>query len=462
MSKLKAHRKTIFSGYVASGLFSSKQFHKVGARFSILLALLCGCDKGSMAGLADFQKPACASELGCMGEEELLVTHAPLSFDTHGGMQTVSIHLLGDWQIEPVSYAWMTAARTDASTLTVTVDTNYSGVAREGEIILQELAGNKKGAVPIAQAFDNALFLGATTEMGRRLVYNSDGLVSAVTADKQYALHERVLVLEISYNGDVNGENQPVSLFLADVTLEGGTTLRMTTAHDEDSSIKRTDAETTDIQTVREQLAAMQNKRSSQLDVLAGVNADFFEIGKSNLLRGVMYREGLCLKDTFVDTSRRVFALTKDGKAHILQQPQYNAMDKSHLWEAVSGFALLLSDGKMVAGHSKDIPPRTAVGVSREGNRVFLLVVDGALVNNKDKEEHSVGATYFMLAKMLLAMGAHEALNLDGGGSSTFAVKKSTDMPSTADSFETRNRPSGGAERAVANGIAIVQLKNEE
>lgn len=58
--------------------------------------------------------------------------------------------------------------------------------------------------------------------------------------------------------------------------------------------------------------------------------------------------------------------------------------------------------------------PRTALGYTRDG-RLLLLVVDG-------RSDASAGATLGELARELQARGAHEALNLDGGGSTTLVV----------------------------------------
>ncbi|MBQ0989537.1 phosphodiester glycosidase family protein [Micromonospora sp. PSH03] len=48
------------------------------------------------------------------------------------------------------------------------------------------------------------------------------------------------------------------------------------------------------------------------------------------------------------------------------------------------------------------------------------------------------------------SFGADAAVNLDGGGSSTVAVREPGQTAATA-----RNSPSDGTERLVANGIGI-------
>jgi exopolysaccharide biosynthesis protein len=54
------------------------------------------------------------------------------------------------------------------------------------------------------------------------------------------------------------------------------------------------------------------------------------------------------------------------------------------------------------------------------------------------------------LAGVFQSLGARDALNLDGGGSSTFVLRDSSGV------FRIQNRPSDKVERPVANIIAIL------
>lgn len=80
--------------------------------------------------------------------------------------------------------------------------------------------------------------------------------------------------------------------------------------------------------------------------------------------------------------------------------------------------------------------PRTAIGRNRDG-QVWLVAVDG-------RQEISDGATLDELARIMQRLGCVDALNLDGGGSTTMNVLGLT-----------VNRPSDGKERPVANGIVL-------
>jgi Phosphodiester glycosidase len=110
---------------------------------------------------------------------------------------------------------------------------------------------------------------------------------------------------------------------------------------------------------------------------------------------------------------------------------------------AITGNVILLHGGSVVAPRSER-QPRTALGISADGTRVWLVTVDG-------RSDKSVGMTYVRLAKLLKSLGAKYALNLDGGGSTTMVAR----MPGD-DAVSVRNTPSDGAQRPVPNGIGFV------
>lgn len=81
--------------------------------------------------------------------------------------------------------------------------------------------------------------------------------------------------------------------------------------------------------------------------------------------------------------------------------------------------------------------PRTAIGALPDG-RLVIVVNDGR------QPGHSVGFTPRELADFMVGLGCIDALNLDGGGSTSLAVDGMLG-----------NRPSGGAQRAVGSAILI-------
>lgn len=116
---------------------------------------------------------------------------------------------------------------------------------------------------------------------------------------------------------------------------------------------------------------------------------------------------------------------------------------------AVGGRPELLDAGRRVGdllvssvpGFAASRHPRTAVAYDGRTARLWLVVVDGR------QPPHSVGMTLPELAALLEALGATDALNLDGGGSSVMVV-----------GARPWNRPADtGGERPVANALALVR-----
>lgn len=110
---------------------------------------------------------------------------------------------------------------------------------------------------------------------------------------------------------------------------------------------------------------------------------------------------------------------------------------------AVSGRQVLVEDGQTVPHADQTRHPRTAVGFSESGATMYVVTFDG-------RQAASGGYTLDEVAAELQAMGAHDALNLDGGGSSTLLAR----APGT-DELVTVNSPSDGVERPVGNGLAL-------
>lgn len=117
---------------------------------------------------------------------------------------------------------------------------------------------------------------------------------------------------------------------------------------------------------------------------------------------------------------------------------------------AVGGRGVLVVDGKPQdwRGKPNNAPaPRTAVGFSKDGSTMHILTVDG-------RAAASDGVTLTELARMMRKLGAYNALNLDGGGSSTLLAS----APG-GHSPRLENAPSDGKERKVADGLALTVPK---
>jgi len=84
--------------------------------------------------------------------------------------------------------------------------------------------------------------------------------------------------------------------------------------------------------------------------------------------------------------------------------------------------------------------PRSAVGISRDRGKLYLVAVDG-------RRATSVGMSLVELGDAMLALGAHDALNFDGGGSTALVLRDSV--------VNTPTDPTG--ERAVGNVLVVTR-----
>ena len=116
----------------------------------------------------------------------------------------------------------------------------------------------------------------------------------------------------------------------------------------------------------------------------------------------------------------------------------------------IGGWPRILCDGQNVAGDAATLEgtlsgnaearhPRTAVGFSRDSSTLIILTVDG-------RSESSGGMTLVELANVMRELGAWQAMNFDGGGSTTMVIEgKVANQPSDKE-----------GERAVGDGLLVV------
>lgn len=118
--------------------------------------------------------------------------------------------------------------------------------------------------------------------------------------------------------------------------------------------------------------------------------------------------------------------------------------DLAGLRLAVGGQALLVDQGQRhwfsqnITGNKA----RTSVGASQDGKTLYLVVVEGG--------KTSRGMTQEELADFMISIGAWTAVNLDGGGSSTMAVRQLGDQGASL-----INTPVNTTQRAVPTAVGI-------
>lgn len=161
----------------------------------------------------------------------------------------------------------------------------------------------------------------------------------------------------------------------------------------------------------------------------------------------------LWISSQLKDPTISKFKAGEKGKINVSLTPT----EWNQVQHAIGGRLRLLKKGKinqmLVDMHNKEkkhVPgkrnqvlnlshePRTALAYNAD--TLFLAVADGR------QPKYSTGLTLYELASILIDLGATEAINLDGGSSSTFVVND-----------QVINKPSGNREREVLNAVLITK-----
>ncbi len=186
---------------------------------------------------------------------------------------------------------------------------------------------------------------------------------------------------------------------------------------------------------------------SEYYKAVAGVNASFYNM-TTGQPSGVTYLDGVQIGES--SSYAQFFAILKDGKA-IIDYTKNLSNYEGNIEQAVAGSQMLVWEGKDVTANASgsyntDRHSRTCVGVTADG-KVVMMSLDGRQV------PFSCGGTMHELAQIMLEAGCVTAINLDGGGSTTFAARQEGE-----DEVTLVNRPSDGSERAISSGLIIASL----
>jgi exopolysaccharide biosynthesis protein len=197
---------------------------------------------------------------------------------------------------------------------------------------------------------------------------------------------------------------------------------------------------------------------SNNYNAFAGVNAGYFKLSgsydKDPYIRidGAVIQSGdLNVNSVFTNSvlivNENVATVRKFTQDHYNQNLIAAAIPVAQAKNMIVCGPMLVTSGKiesldMSVSHNSSQTARTGLGVSADGKRVFLVVVDTG--------GGFTGVNTIQLAKILQALGAVDAMNFDGGGSSTMFVKNQG-------SNGLVNSPNGGTYQRPVRSIVYVK-----
>lgn len=150
-------------------------------------------------------------------------------------------------------------------------------------------------------------------------------------------------------------------------------------------------------------------------------------------LSGLFISDGVTLSDPKAQYGALGF--TRGKRAFILESQTSPLPEDTCI--VLGGFWVILKDGEHYDSFRNFQDSRTAAGISEDGMTLWLLSAEG------ERPLSSRGMSYFDCAEVLMAAGATDAVELDGGGSASLII-------------QGVNRLSYPTLRPVANSLGIV------
>lgn len=193
------------------------------------------------------------------------------------------------------------------------------------------------------------------------------------------------------------------------------------------------------------QAQSMQTRRET--NVVGAINAGGYDMSNGRPA-GAFIMSGTVINEPTSTT----FWIDKDGNAHITSAQECNAaIAAGNVLEAVASFGDIFEDGHARSDLDNSTrASRTAIGIKADGT-VVMMMVDGR------QAPYSVGMTMAEVGATMESLGCVQAVNLDGGGSSTFATQREGESENnTSAGLTLRCRPSDGYERKVSNTIMVL------
>lgn len=269
------------------------------------------------------------------------------------------------------------------------------------------------------------------------LACDLSGVVPAVVGLTQPEPEERRLFQGITYERIVRQSPRPLVIHVVTIDLKAGGIKTLVTQGDADESLPLSAKTTSDF--------------LADNNLQVAVNGDAFTPWQDLGPLGFSPHAGERVSPLgFAASKGNVYSQDTDEQPTLYlyqnNKASMNALN-GKVYNAISGYKLLIWNGDIVDGLGSDLDPRTAVGLNRAGNKLVIVVVDGR------QPGYSEGVSEAELAAILLERRVHSAMNMDGGGSSTLVIEGDNGEPEVLNSPVHQGRP--GNERPVGNHLGF-------
>jgi exopolysaccharide biosynthesis protein len=166
-------------------------------------------------------------------------------------------------------------------------------------------------------------------------------------------------------------------------------------------------------------------------------------------------RNGFIILVREKDLARKLISEIKEAKTNSVVY-SIDELEEKRVVHGISAGPILLKNGKEVKNEEEfkeGIPPSRikfniraprSVFATSEDEVLLITIDDDRKTKLRPEERYSVGATLDELTEILKNIGCKNAINLDGGGSSTLILNN-----------EVKNKPSDGFLRAISTALVV-------
>jgi len=254
----------------------------------------------------------------------------------------------------------------------------------------------------------------------------------------QPASTQEMLFEGVEYTRDVRSSPRPIVIHVVKIDLKAEGVLTLVTPGDSKAELPL-EARTT-------------SKFMGEFNLQIAINGDGFEPWHSRSILDY-YPHARDPVDVIGFAASRGEAYSAEEKGHPTLYLTANNKARfespfGNTHNAISGTQMLIRNGKALKNFAENSPqPRSAVALNQAGRYLILVVIDGR------QPGYSMGATLEELAEIIVFHEGYNAMNLDGGGSSTLVTEGFLGRGNLLNSPIDNQIP--GRERQVGNHLGI-------
>jgi hypothetical protein len=175
-----------------------------------------------------------------------------------------------------------------------------------------------------------------------------------------------------------------------------------------------------------ETLAENTSRFLEQNRLQAAINGGFYSsslgpgdppLGTPVDVLGLAISRGVVVSPTSLPTNYATFLFTTNNQGFYVPTNSPPGTNTTGIYTAIAGnLTLLIRGTNVMAPTPNDLDPRTALGLSADRRYLYLMTIDGRQPGWSD------GADFYNTAEWLKRFGAHDGINVDGGGSTTMVM----------------------------------------